>query len=131
MRHFTHLTSFLLLLPALASPGTWRAPWFATLAGISFARHSLYHRRHSGKAILVLADRSLAHAIAARTSLEALRLPAGPHAAAFWSCLLYVVVVYYRVVRRRPGLQTPAHETMHLASVAGALALCLAPAPRR
>jgi hypothetical protein len=120
---WTHYSSFSFLAAGLYSKKSWMNNWLPILASFSILNHSKYHESYKGKRVIQWIDRIIAHKIATRTFFEAwlMRNKSSPWLYSYYGCLLYTIMVYYGILRRKPRLNW--HASMHLVSSIGCLCL--------
>lgn len=130
----TYYSSFSFLVAALYCKQSWMNNWLPILACFSILNHSKCNETYKGKCAIQWIDRIIAHKIAARSFFDvwfarrALRGfeafmhdKSSPWLYSYYGCLLYTVMVYYGIVRRKKSFNW--HASMHLVSSIGCMCL--------
>jgi hypothetical protein len=112
----------------LARDGFQAIAW-TLLYGTSVLLHgnpAMFHAAHP----VTIADKVLGHAITAAAAVSAARLPQDRWTAAVWFAVAYAPSVYYAKLAHAPQYDPtrwyPWHASLHVVSVLGMHALCVA-----
>lgn len=126
------LTPFLfptVAVHALLAQDAFQAIAWTLLYGTSAVLHSnpvLFHASHP----VTIVDKALGHAITAAAAVSATYLPQDRWTAAVWFAVAYAPTVYYSKLAHAPTYDPtmwyPWHSSLHIVSVLGMHALCVA-----
>lgn len=94
-----YYTAFVFGIVSMYTPGSWIQTATSFLMATSVLYHGKKHENYPGRFIVSFMDRTIAHSMCIRSAWEALQMiytvRTIPYLLAYWSCLLYIFMIYY------------------------------------